>query len=112
MADIVITNGEVVYLRRIKTGDYEHHEAQVTLSFGVAENTENFDGSLRQVASNAVGQVLAMLVNKRAEAGRTAALPAGSVIAGPGVASAVADPVAVEPPALAPPALEPLEGQA
>jgi hypothetical protein len=28
-----ITNGTVHYLRRVKTGDYEHKELQITLSF-------------------------------------------------------------------------------
>lgn len=32
-----ITNGTVHYLRRIKTGDYEHKELQITLSFSHEE---------------------------------------------------------------------------
>lgn len=33
-----VTNGTVNFLRRIKTGDYEHKEASVTLNFSVPED--------------------------------------------------------------------------
>lgn len=35
-----ITGGQFHYLRRVKTGDYEHHEAEATLTFSVPEGED------------------------------------------------------------------------
>lgn len=37
----MITNGEVSFMRRVKTGEYEHKEAAVKLSFNVQDNEDH-----------------------------------------------------------------------
>src|ERR1039458_6369088 len=88
--DIVITNGEITYLRRIKTGDYEHKEASVRLSFTLAENTENVNAGLSRVGAHALAHAEAMLNNRVSEA------PVAGVAAATPVASGAADSAVVD----------------
>lgn len=68
-----ITGGTVTYTQRVKTGDYEHKEAQVTL---------NFEGDLAasalEQARNHCQQGLGLVAPKPTLAERVAAAPAGA----------------------------------
>lgn len=59
-----ITGGEVVYLRRVKTGDYEHKELKVTLTFSIndGDKSSNLDEVARSRALLLVEQGLRMQV--------------------------------------------------
>src|ERR1700732_4722821 len=63
-----ITNGTVEFSRRLKTGDYEHKDAKVTLSFTV-DDGQTYDGMrtwLRAIAEAAVSEALVMVGEKQA----------------------------------------------
>lgn len=51
-----ITGGEFHYLRRLKTGEYEHKEASATLTFSTPEG-ENYEAIFGEAAEQAVRQV-------------------------------------------------------
>lgn len=51
-----ITGGEFRYLRRLKTGEYEHKEASATLTFSTPEG-ENYEAIFDEAANQAVRQV-------------------------------------------------------
>lgn len=55
-----ITGGTARYLRRQKTGDYEHHEAEISFNVNVAEGESYLDAA-RGAATEAVNQVNFML---------------------------------------------------
>jgi hypothetical protein len=53
------TGGSVRYLKRLKTADYEHHEAEATISWSAAEDGE--DAARGRAETEATSQVLRML---------------------------------------------------
>jgi hypothetical protein len=53
------TGGSVRYLKRLKTADYEHHEAEATISWSAAEDGE--DAARGRAETEATNQVLRML---------------------------------------------------
>lgn len=55
-----ITGGEVTYLRRVKTGDYEHKELAVKLSFSLDDN-EDYESAFEGVMWAAVSRSHNML---------------------------------------------------
>ena len=55
-----ISGGVARYLRRIKTGDYEHHEAEISFNVNVADGDSYVDVA-RGAAAEAVNQVNFML---------------------------------------------------
>lgn len=55
-----ITGGHLFFLKRVKTGDYEHEEAQAHINFSVGEG-ENEAGTLARAHTIALEQVRAIL---------------------------------------------------
>lgn len=53
-----ITGGSVTYLRRVKTGDYEHKEAATTIQFSNGENEEDISAQARAVAVDRTNEAL------------------------------------------------------
>jgi len=73
-----ITNGKVVYVRRLRTGDFEHREATVELAFTISEE-EDPGLALSGVAELARHRAEAMVVAKDAPAAPRPAKPPGTV---------------------------------
>lgn len=53
-----ITGGSVTYLRRVKTGDYEHKEAATTIQFSNGENEDDISAQARAVAVDRTNEAL------------------------------------------------------
>lgn len=81
-----ITGGTFTYLRRSKTGDYEHNEATVNLNFNLGDGDENGESFLDKAAAIAVAKVNQVLGTRP-----VAALPAPAIGAAL-LAAAVAPP--------------------
>jgi hypothetical protein len=93
-----LTNGRVVYLRRIKTGDYEHKEATVELSFIL--DPGDAEAEIARVGELARARAEAMV------SGRPQATETPRAAKPPTVAPKVAEPKP-EPPTVAPKVAEP-----
>jgi hypothetical protein len=61
MRDIVTTNGEVSYTRRIRIGEFEHKEATVRLSFTLPEDMEDMPAAVARFGETVVARVEGML---------------------------------------------------
>ncbi len=56
-----VTNGVVNFLRRLKTGDYEHKEASASLSFNVDGETAVLEAEIERIGRMAFDKVHVML---------------------------------------------------
>ena len=56
----MVTNGRVVYVRRVRTGDFEHKEATVELSFAAGPNGAG-EETIREIAQMAMARAEAMV---------------------------------------------------
>lgn len=52
-----ITGGTITYLRRVKTGDYEHAEMSAVINFSFMEGEENVDTFIDRISSSAQRRV-------------------------------------------------------
>lgn len=75
---MTITNGTIEFSRRIRTGDFEHKDAKVSLTFTVPEGVDH-KLITEHVGNIAVERALAMVGEKPAAVSIADALPAGFV---------------------------------
>ncbi len=83
-----ITNGTIEYSRRIRTGDFEHKDAKVSLSFTVPDGGD-VDALIELVGGAAVLRAHTMVGEQRPA---VAPAPKVKTWAGPSVGQRVADP--------------------